>query len=94
MQPVSRYPAVTRDFSFYTDDSIRAADIVAAISGVSPLIVSVNVFDVFSKEEVKSVSVRVVFQSYEDTLTDEQVNGLQQVIIGKLTSTEGIRLRM
>ncbi len=71
-EPISRYPAVTRDFSFYADDSIPAADIVDAISAVSPLIVSAGVFDIFSKKEVRSISVRVVFQSYEDTLTDEQ----------------------
>ena len=92
-KPISRYPAVTRDFSFYVDDSIPAADIVAAISAVSPLIVSAGVFDIFSKKEVRSISVRVVFQSYEDTLTDEQVNGLQQVIIDRLTKRKGITLR-
>ena len=35
--------------------------------------VSVGVFDIFRKE-VRSISFRVVFQSYEDTLTDESVN--------------------
>ncbi len=42
---------------------------------------------------MRSISFRVVFQSYEDTLTDESVNSLQQIIIDRLTMTEGIKLR-
>ncbi len=89
---IPRYPAVTRDFSFYVDDAIPVGELVENIKKVSPLIVSVNIFDIF-KKEVRSISFRVVFQSYEDTLTDEKVNGLQQIIIDRLTKTEGIKLR-
>jgi phenylalanyl-tRNA synthetase beta chain len=90
--PIPRYPAVVRDFSFYVPDQVPAADLVEKITEVSPLIVSVGVFDTF-KKEVRSISFRVVFQSYEDTLTDENVNGLQQIIIDRLTMREGIKLR-
>jgi phenylalanyl-tRNA synthetase beta chain len=91
-RPISRYPSVVRDFSFYVDDSIPTARIIETIRGVSPLVASVGVFDLF-KKEVRSVSFRVVFQSYEDTLTDEAVNELQQIIIDRLKSTDGIKLR-
>ncbi len=91
-RPLSRYPAVVRDFSFYVPDRVPAADLVEQVSQVSPLIVSVGVFDTF-KKEVRSISFRVVFQSYEDTLTDENVNALQQIIIDRLITTEGIKLR-
>jgi phenylalanyl-tRNA synthetase beta chain len=91
-RPISRYPAVVRDFSFYVPDRIPAADLIEQVSEVSPLIVSVGVFDTF-KKEVRSISFRVVFQSYEDTLTDENVNALQQIIIDRLTMREGIKLR-
>ena len=91
-EPVPRYPAVTRDFSFFVDDTVPVATLIERIRAVSPLIVSVGIFDIFRKE-VRSISFRVVFQSYEDTLTDENVNNLQQIIIEKLTQTEGIKLR-
>ena len=84
-RPIPRYPAVVRDFSFYVPDRVPVADLVEQVSEVSPLIVSVGVFDTF-KKEVRSISFRVVFQSYEDTLTDENVNTLQQIIIGRLIS--------
>ncbi len=66
--------------------------LVDKIKGISPLIVSVGIFDMFRKE-TRSVSIRVVFQSYEDTLTDERVNALQEQIIGELTNIDGISLR-
>jgi phenylalanyl-tRNA synthetase beta chain len=91
-RPIPRYPAVVRDFSFYVPDRVPAADLIEQVSEVSPLIVSVGVFDTF-KKEVRSISFRVVFQSYEDTLTDETVNALQQTIIDRLTMREGIKLR-
>ena len=91
-RPIPRYPAVVRDFSFYVPDQVPVGDLVEGIAEVSPLIVSVGVFDTF-KKEVRSISFRVVFQSYEDTLTDESVNGLQQIIIDRLTMKEGIKLR-
>jgi phenylalanyl-tRNA synthetase beta chain len=91
-RPVPRYPAVTRDFSFYVDEAVPVATLIDRIKEVSPLIVSVGIFDIF-KKEVRSISFRVVFQSYENTLTDENVNSLQQIIIERLTKTDGIKLR-
>jgi phenylalanyl-tRNA synthetase beta chain len=91
-RPISRYPAATRDFSFFVDDRIPVATLIDMIKEVSPLIASVGVFDIF-KKEVRSISFRVVFQSNEDTLTDESVNNLHQIIIDRLTRTEGIKLR-
>jgi phenylalanyl-tRNA synthetase beta subunit len=45
------------------------------------------------KKEKRSVSFRVIFQSYEDTLKDEAVNRLQEIIIKELTNIDGISLR-
>ena len=59
---------------------------------MSPLIVDVGVFDMF-KKEMRSVSFRVVFQSFEDTLTDEAVNVLQDAIINEVTNINGVSLR-
>lgn len=89
---IPRYPQVIRDFSFHVDDAIQISTITERIKCVSPLIVSVGVFDMFRKE-TRSVSIRVVFQSYEETLTDERVNALQKNIIGELTDIGGISLR-
>ena len=91
-KPIPRFPQATRDFSFFVDDSVPIAALVKKIKDISPLIVSVGIFDMFRKE-MRSVSIRVVFQSYEETLTDEQVSSLQQKIIGEMTNIDGISLR-
>jgi phenylalanyl-tRNA synthetase beta chain len=92
-KPIPRYPQVTRDFSFYIDDSIPIATIVDTVRDLSPLITSVGIFDMFRKE-TRSVAFRITFQSFEETLKDETINGLQETIIQKLSNTEGISLRI
>jgi len=71
---------------------VPVATLIEQIEKISPLIVSVGVFDMF-KKETKSIALRVVFQSYEETLTDETVNALQDVIIQKVTNIQGVTLR-
>lgn len=89
---IPRYPQVTRDFAFLVDDMVPVATLMKQIETISPLIISVDVFDMFRKDS-KSVALRVVFQSYEETLTDETVNALQDVIIEKVTNIHGVMLR-
>ena len=89
---IPRYPQVTRDFAFLVDEAVPVATLIEQIEKISPLIVSVGVFDMF-KKETKSIALRVVFQSYEETLTDETVNALQDVIIQKVTNIQGVTLR-
>ncbi|MGD0235997.1 MAG: phenylalanine--tRNA ligase subunit beta [Syntrophorhabdales bacterium] len=91
-QPIPRYPSVVRDFSCIIEPGISVGSLMDKIKTVSPLIVSVGVFDLFKREKT-SVAFRVTFQSVEDTLRDETVNELQEIIIRELTQTEGVKLR-
>jgi phenylalanyl-tRNA synthetase beta chain len=91
-RPIPRYPQVVRDFSFFIDEGISVSMVIDKIEKSSPLITSVGVFDMF-KKDIRSVALRVTFQSYEDTLTDEKVNSLQEAIIKEITSVNGITLR-
>jgi len=90
---IPRYPQAIRDFSFFVDEAVPVARLIDSIKNLSPLIVSVGVFDMFKKGK-RSVSFRVVFQSFEETLRDETVNAIQQKIIDELTQIEGITLRV
>jgi phenylalanyl-tRNA synthetase beta chain len=57
----------------------------------------VAVFDVYSGEQVpqgkKSLAYSITFQSPTHTLTDEEVNKVQQQILDKLSSELGATLR-
>lgn len=90
---IPRYPQVIRDFSFFVDESIPVSMVMDKIKEMSPLIISVDVFDMFRKEK-RSLSFRVVFQSFEETLRDETVNVIQEKIINELTKIDGISLRV
>ncbi len=92
-RPISRYPQVVRDFSFYVSETVPIASLTGIIEKVSPLVASVDVFDIFTKGR-RSAALRVVFQSYEDTLRDEEVNELQERIIQELTGVDGVTLRV
>jgi phenylalanyl-tRNA synthetase beta chain len=62
-----------------------------------PLVNKVTLFDVYAGEQVppgkKSLAYRIVFQSPTHTLTDEEVNEVQQQILTKLSSELGATLR-
>jgi len=91
-KPIPRYPQVTRDFAFLVEGAVPVATMLEQIKTVSPLITAVGVFDMF-KKETKSIALRVIFQSFEETLTDDAVNALQEIIIQKVTSIPGVTLR-
>ena len=95
-QPISRFPAIDRDIALVVDAQIthqQALDIIRSF----PLVNQVTIFDVYSGEQVppgkKSLAYRITFQSPAHTLTDEEVNRVQQQIIDKLSQELGATLR-
>lgn len=80
---VSAYPFITRDIAMWVSDGVTWEDVLTLCDQVrNPLVTRVSLFDTFSKEVegVKKISYafRLVFQSYEKTLTDEEVNGCME----------------
>ena len=76
---VSPYPFIARDIAMWVPDSTTWESVRNLCLEVrNPLVTRVDLFDTFTKEEggVKrtSLAFRLVFQSYEKTLTDEEVN--------------------
>lgn len=92
VQPISKYPYATRDFSFYVGDEISVGTLIDRIKSISSLISSVQLFDVYRRER-RSVTFRVFFQSHERTLTQEEINSLHERIVSELTSIDGVTLR-
>src|SRR5262249_55212551 len=97
-QPISRFPAVERDFSLTLDDGTTFASVEQAIAALGiPLIVSIEAIDLFRGKHVPagkfSLLVRVTFQSHETTLTEAQVNEYSARILAALESQLGAALR-
>ena len=69
----SQFPYVVRDVSFYSNES---EDVVRQflVDNVSGLMTDIYITDEFEKDNKKSYTFRLIFQSSEKTLTDEEVN--------------------
>jgi phenylalanyl-tRNA synthetase beta chain len=97
-QPLSRFPAVARDFSLLLKDSVTFSAVRAAVEDLKlPELVSVAAVDRFRGGKLPagcySLLVRAVFQSPEQTLTDDQIRSHSERIVEALEKKLGATLR-
>ncbi len=86
----SKFPSIDVDLTFVSD---KYAPIKAAIEQVnSELIKNVGVYDVYSDESGKAITVRISFVHAERTLTKDEVMAVADKIIGILKD-QGIALK-
>jgi phenylalanyl-tRNA synthetase beta chain len=82
----SAYPFIVRDIAVFTPEHIEAEEVWAAIrQGVedadgSRLLARHALFDTFKKDAKISHAFRMIFQSMEKTLTDEEVGAIMEKI--------------
>jgi len=95
-QPISRFPAVVRDMALVVDAGVSNAQVQTIMRGF-PLVTDVSLFDLYSGEQLpagkKSLAYRISYQSPKHTLTDDEVNKVQQQILDKLSKQLGATLR-
>ena len=93
---IPRYPSTVRDIALVVDNGVTHRQITDIIKGF-PLVSEAILFDVYSGKQVaagkKSLAYRLVYQSAEHTLTDEEVNKVQEQILVKLMKELGATLR-
>jgi phenylalanyl-tRNA synthetase beta chain len=86
-QPFSLYPFVVRDIALWTPAETEGGAIEEVIREYADeLLIRVDQFDRFQKEGRVSYAFRLVFQSYERTLTDEEVNGIMEKVSAALAA--------
>jgi phenylalanyl-tRNA synthetase beta chain len=74
-QPFSRYPFVSRDIALWVSAGTTSDEVLATIrSHAGELLVRSDKFDEFKKGERTSYAFRLVFQSFDKTLTDAEAN--------------------
>jgi len=95
-QPASRYPSISRDIAVIVNDSITYQQICSVIMDF-PLVYQVSSADVYIGEQIlpgkKSLAVRIVYQSNNCTLREQEVDEVQQQILNKLEGELGATLR-
>ncbi len=97
-RPLPRFPGVARDFSLLLDNGVSFGAVRRAIEGLKIAeLVSVAGVDRFRGGSLPtgkySLLVRVTFQSFEQTLTDEQIRGYSERIVRALGKELGASLR-
>ncbi|MFW0776568.1 MAG: phenylalanine--tRNA ligase subunit beta [Rickettsiales bacterium] len=95
---LSDYQATERDFAFIVDEKVAASDIIKAVSNADKkLITDVEIFDVYAGKNVddgkKSVAVRVRLQSFERTLSDDDIGTVSKAVVAAADKAFGGVLR-
>jgi len=74
-QAFSRYPSITRDIALWVPADTQSEEVKNVIAkAAGSLMARIDQFDEFKKGEKTSYAFRLVFQSFEKTLTDDEAN--------------------
>ena len=98
MNPIPRFPLVSRDLAFIVSKDVNAADIIRVIRNAGKGIVKdVNIFDVYEQlanaMDKKSIAVNVLLGA-DRTLTDKEIVEAMDNIKFELNKKFNIELRM
>ena len=95
-QSLSTYPFIVRDIAIFVPQEISEDDIEKLLKEeAGALVVQFSQFDKFHKEGETRVSYgyRMVFQSFEKTLTDEEVNAVMDSVTAKCNAEKDWQVR-
>lgn len=91
----NKYPKVVRDVALVADVRMEVEGLVAAINRAGkPLVQSVEVFDIFTSDELgldkKSVALTITYQAKDHTLTEEEVSMVHGRILESLAKAGAV----
>ncbi len=96
---ISNYPFMIRDVAVFVPEGIEQEEVFDLIlKEAGPLVVKSRIFDVFTKKlpdgsSKTSYAFRLIFQSYEKTLSDVEVNEIMSRVTDMLNSNTGWQVR-
>lgn len=86
-KPFSVYPFITRDIALWVPSGTEAREIENVIRvGAGDLLARFDQFDRFEKKGRVSYAFRLIFQSRERTLTDQEVSGIMEPMTAALVA--------
>jgi phenylalanyl-tRNA synthetase beta chain len=94
VEPLPKYPSVTRDISIVVDDTLPAAQVRHTVGEAAPpTLVRVREFDRYQGKGVPdgkvSLSLRLTFRSPDRTLTDAEVQSAMDAVLSALKDRHG-----
>jgi len=95
-QPIPQFPSITRDIALVINEPVTFQQVENIIQG-SPLVTKVTLFDLYTGKQIpegkKSFAIRIIYQSNKRTLTEKQIDKIQQQMLNKLHRELGATLR-
>jgi len=89
-EPLPKYPAVMRDISMLLEAGLKIGEVIEAVqSSNTRLIQDVDLVDEYigkDWQDKQSITLRILFQAKDRTLTSEEVDALMKKITGLLES--------
>lgn len=97
-RPIARFPAVQRDVALVVREDITYREVVEQVrASAAPEAVKIELFDVYRgaqiPEDRKSMAFRITYQHPDRTLTDDEVNALQERLLEKVLPRLNAHLR-
>ena len=99
-KPISPYPFAVRDVAVFVPSGVLVEKVTEFVKQhITDIVVRFSLFDTFVKVDKEtgtsktSYAFRLVFQSNEKTLTDEEINTIMNPIYETLKAQEGFEVR-
>jgi phenylalanyl-tRNA synthetase beta subunit len=91
----SLFPFIARDVAVWVPEKVSSSEVHKVIKdNTSELVIrGPELFDEFKKGDKLSYAFRLVFQSYDRTLTDAEVNDIMMKITNKIKEKSGWQVR-
>ena len=94
----SRFPGIRRDLAIVVDDAVSWGDVENLVAGLDlPHLEEVEVFDEYRGKQIpkgkKSLAFSLSYRSHERTLTNEEVDDLQDKVVTLIGEKTGAEIR-
>jgi len=83
-QEISKYPSMVQDISMIVNYSVKWQDIEEKINALSPLIIDVDLFDIYEGQNIeknkRSLAFHITFHNLQKTLVSAEVEKIMQEV--------------
>ena len=98
IQPLPKFPAVSRDIAVVVDEAVGAGTMMDAIcAAAGKLLEDARLFDIYRGEKLgatrKSVAYAITLRAPDRTLTDDEINAAMDKVLKALQEQFGAELR-
>jgi phenylalanyl-tRNA synthetase beta chain len=93
-RPFSVYPSATRDVAVWSPEGTEETEVAnLIIANAGDLLARIDLFDKFAKDGRVSHAFRLVFESFEKTLSDAELGPVMEKVTAALNVKEGWQVR-